>query len=147
MVEEKTVEEIGKLIGAELDFLVGQHDPRCKGLTWERREDHYAGVCDAGVACFITNAGFIESAKLRRQYVLAEEYAPSRNWMHGGPIIERELIELTHDRDWREDGEFGRVWQANDGLSGYYDGDTPLIAAMRAFVASQQRQTQLGEPK
>lgn len=61
----------------------------------------------------------------------------SRNWAHGGPIIERELIELINDRDWREDGEFGRVWQGNHAGFGYTDGDTALIAAMRAFVGSK----------
>ena len=59
----------------------------------------------------------------------------SADWRVGGPIIEREFIELTHDRGWREDRTFGRVWQANCS-GGWWDGDTPLIAAMRAFVAS-----------
>lgn len=63
-------------------------------------------------------------------------FAPSQSWEEGGPIIEREQIELTHDRDWREDGEFGRVWQGSVALK-HYDGDTPLIAAMRAYVASK----------
>lgn len=58
------------------------------------------------------------------------------DWAYGGPIIEREFIELTHDRGHREDGTFGRVWQANC-VGGWWDGDTPLIAAMRAYVASK----------
>jgi hypothetical protein len=67
----------------------------------------------------------------------AQAYEPSKNWDQGGPIIESEMIELSHDRDWREDGQFGRVWQGNHAGYGYMDGDTPLIAAMRAYVASK----------
>lgn len=64
-------------------------------------------------------------------------FSPSTRWAQGGSIIEREMIELSHDRDWREDGQFGRVWQGNHAGYGYMDGDTPLIAAMRAYVASK----------
>lgn len=64
-------------------------------------------------------------------------FEPSEEWAQGGPILEREMIELSHDRDWREDGEFGRVWQGYHAGYGYMDGDTPLIAAMRAYVASK----------
>jgi hypothetical protein len=58
-------------------------------------------------------------------------YTPSTNWSQGGPIIEREGIDvLTH-------AEHG--WTAgygnNTGL--YGNGDTPLIAAMRCYVASK----------
>jgi hypothetical protein len=133
---------VSELTGATLDYWVAKSDPRCEGLTWEWREDHWAGVCDAGVACFITGGNLRVIFKLRRDYGNgAEQYSPSTNWQHGGPIIEREFMELTNDRDWREDGSFGRVWQANDAGSGYWDGDTPLIAAMRAFVASKYGKT------
>jgi hypothetical protein len=57
-------------------------------------------------------------------------YTPSTDWTQGGPIIEREKIALSYDT-----GRFG--WVAS-----FYDGDdvfggTPLIAAMRCYVASQ----------
>lgn len=57
------------------------------------------------------------------------DYAPSRKWAHGGPIIEREKIDV----DYWTDGDY---WQAT---SDTYDsfGPTPLIAAMRCFVASR----------
>lgn len=64
-------------------------------------------------------------------------FLPSTSWAQGGSIIEREMIELSHDRDWREDGQFWRVWQGNHAGYGYMDGDTPLIAAMRVYVASK----------
>ena len=52
------------------------------------------------------------------------------NWEHGGPIIERNLITI-----FRRDEE----WFAYSSLSSTMDfhGDTPLIAAMRCYVASK----------
>lgn len=54
------------------------------------------------------------------------EYATQ--WRDGGPIIEREGITLTH-----QDTRWGA--QTDDDLFAY--GPTPLIAAMRCFVASK----------
>lgn len=53
----------------------------------------------------------------------------STDWAVGGPIIERERIEL---RDAGGDG-----WAADDNLHATQYGDTPLIAAMRCYVASK----------
>lgn len=57
-------------------------------------------------------------------------YSPSTDWAQGGPLIERECIEL------RNHG-FGD-WEARiPGGSGAFAGPTPLIAAMLAFVESK----------
>lgn len=63
-------------------------------------------------------------------------YAYSRNWEVGGPIIERERIRL--------DCPWGNIWKAQheftakkDGCTGWVSGPTPLIAAMRCYVASK----------
>ena len=53
----------------------------------------------------------------------------SSNWAQGGPIIERERIDLQGD------GDGG--WIACDNLNPEQAGPTPLIAAMRCFVASK----------
>ena len=60
-----------------------------------------------------------------------EDYSPSTDWSQGGPIIEREKIELFI-RD--------EKWFAYSSLSTPEDfyGETPLIAAMRCYVASKQ---------
>lgn len=62
------------------------------------------------------------------------DYAPSRKWAHGGPIIEREGIALEHM-------PFAKEWEARlyptDGTPWVLTGPTPLIAAMRCFVASR----------
>lgn len=58
-------------------------------------------------------------------------WSPSRNWNQGGPIIERERIEL---------GSHADQWQATvhmEEVSKFAFGSTPLIAAMRVFVRSQ----------
>ena len=68
----------------------------------------------------------------RKEYGAVDlwELSFSTDWAQGGPIIEREKIALSYDT-----GRFG--WVAS-----FYDGDdvfggTPLIAAMRCYVASK----------
>lgn len=52
-------------------------------------------------------------------------------WEHGGPIIEREKIETTYQSDVK--------WQAGKypTIDDLHCGSTPLIAAMRCYVASR----------
>jgi len=60
-----------------------------------------------------------------------EGYSPyeySTDWAHGGPIIEREIARLE---DLGDDG-----WEAC-GYGFMATGPTPLIAAMRCYVASK----------
>jgi len=58
------------------------------------------------------------------------EYCPSTDWEQGGPIIEREKIGIGHDPELR-------CWLGVDTESKYQMGNTPLIAAMRCYVASK----------
>ena len=51
------------------------------------------------------------------------------DWAQGGPIIERERLDVY--------GFDGERWCANDNLRATQYGDTPLIAAMRCYVASR----------
>lgn len=62
-----------------------------------------------------------------------DEYEPSTRWDHGGPIIEQEHIELQLlGDDWG-----ANIWPAEPEESLYiWSGPTPLIAAMRCYVAS-----------
>lgn len=58
-------------------------------------------------------------------------YKPSTNWSHGGPIIEREGIRLHR-------GVTGQWWAGPEADPHRpVDGPTPLIAAMRCYVASR----------
>jgi len=61
-------------------------------------------------------------------------YKPSSDWSQGGPVIERELIRLDTACNYT-DGK----WKARiDSVGGWWPGETPLIAAMRCFVASKR---------
>jgi hypothetical protein len=53
-------------------------------------------------------------------------YSPSTDWAQGGPIIEREQIALYLGGD--------DEWMADDGWK-RATGPTPLVAAMRGYVA------------
>jgi len=64
-----------------------------------------------------------------------QEFKPSTDWAQGGPIIEREGINIV-----TLDSETGPYWQAYMpyGMSDdFAEGTTPLIAAMRCYVASK----------
>lgn len=66
-------------------------------------------------------------------YVQLYDLNYSTDWAQGGPLIEREKIRL--DTTWEyEDGH----WSARiDSVGGWWPGDTPLVAAMRCYVASK----------
>lgn len=100
-----------ELTGTALDWAVA----KCEGAgaalvnTHSRGEvlllsDHTMG-CDAG-----------------------DHFKPSTDWMQGGPIIEREGINL-----WNESYE----WEASLYGKHIVWGDTLLVAAMRCYVASK----------
>lgn len=58
-------------------------------------------------------------------------WEPSTNWLQGGPIIERERIELLPMFN-------PEYWSARVAIGGRWcEGDTSLITAMRCFVSSK----------
>lgn len=64
-------------------------------------------------------------------WALTMSYHPSTNWAQGGPIIEREKLDVFCS---------GNVWDASTGdrhPNVIKTGTTPLIAAMRCYVASK----------
>ena len=63
-------------------------------------------------------------------YCFDGTYTPSTNWSQGGPIIEREGIELLCET-------LGFRWVAMPQKGPEWRGPTPLIAAMRCYVASK----------
>jgi len=62
-----------------------------------------------------------------------EEYSYSTDWSQGGPIIEREKLMLWHDTRYTK--YWWRAKHENNAVVFY--GPTPLIAAMRCYVASK----------
>lgn len=117
MAKVKTSE----LIGSALDWVVA----KCEG--WIKGD--------------ITNPKFCQ---LWKNQVRTPAYYPSTNWAQGGPIIEREKIDVQYDKDRVFDPDekierwfAGKPFEAiPDECWGEY-GPTPLIAAMRCYVTSK----------
>lgn len=78
---------------------------------------------------------WVNNGELHLHYcdvILLHTYDPSTNWAEGGPIIEREDMDVgtsTHG-GWR-------AVLATEPEYTYGEGPTPLIAAMRCYVASK----------
>ncbi len=67
-------------------------------------------------------------------------FKPSTDWAQGGPIIERESIGFTQGNEVCDDWVASYSWvkprmDIDDSVEGI--GPTPLIAAMRCYVASK----------
>jgi hypothetical protein len=62
-------------------------------------------------------------------------WQPSTDWAQGGAIIERENIKLTPRKPFHDDWEAEYRYSQGGGLNAF--GPTPLIAAMRCYVASK----------
>lgn len=114
--------KISELEGALLDAAVA------KGEGWTKdAEDSTAWWKDGKVVC-------ISEGGAARGY----GYRPSSDWAVGGPIIERERIEVYPS--WEDDGHYPS-WRAcilkQEHTPAYWLGPTALVAAMRAYVASK----------
>jgi hypothetical protein len=105
-----------ELSGTALDWAVA----KCEGAT--------EGWCD--------NAPFLDSGySCISNGRHDENYQPSTDWAHGGPIIERERIYVkpnSSNEGWRS-----YVLIGGGGIAWAYFGPTPLIAAMRCYVGSK----------
>ena len=110
------------LTGPALDWAVAV----CQGYKMERPKD--LQMINSEGHRILINAS--ESCK-------QHDYSPSTNWLLGGPIIEREefcLMPILEDDDstaWAADKRIDDLWDQN------FTGQTPLIAAMRCYVASK----------
>ena len=72
-----------------------------------------------------------------KNQLLGAWYAPSTDWAQGGTIIEREGMGVWMYQ-WNEQGEPEWGWYAEDKDGDHVQkGTTPLIAAMRSYVASK----------
>lgn len=67
---------------------------------------------------------------------LKEGYSPSTDWAQGGPIIEGEGISLIRQTPDRWVSEYSNGCDRIDHARSW--GPTPLIAAMRCYVASKR---------
>lgn len=135
------------LTGIALDWAVAQVDPKCEGLTFEFRDGMACGICDGMVAIFIPGPRILDAIKIRRTVGAAYSlsYRPSSDWSLGGPIIECDRIQLyTAGDEW--------LAKVNCLANNLGVAPTPLVAAMRAYVASKSGDSvdipdQLHKPK
>jgi len=67
----------------------------------------------------------------------AQHYSPSTRWVNGGPIIEREQIELFSPRAAPSYNRWEARYSPPGDIVRVYAGPTALIAAMRAYVAAK----------
>lgn len=71
---------------------------------------------------------------------IGTDFSPSTNWAQGGPIIEREKITLMGERSgWFAEARFCTMEEKHDidGCRQVGRAETPLVAAMRAYIASK----------
>lgn len=87
----------------------------------------------------LTDAALDWAVEVAEEMTVSQrEFRPSTNWDQGGPIIERErmTVEFFEDRQYGS----GCAWLATHIRRPYFNeetGPTPLIAAMRCYVASR----------
>lgn len=114
------------------------------GLT-DTKDSDTAGVSDRSVGHYLKQEKGIEmkTSELKdadldywvakcegADYASLDFYVPSLLWDQGGPIIEREGIKLYR-------GQGGVWWSASESDPHHpVSGPTPLVAAMRCYVAS-----------
>lgn len=132
--------KVPELEGALLDYWVARAAPECEGLRIEWRGDHWVGIGEIDGADEVVAAGagpnFAAAVRLRTRYKLSryETYRPSSVWSDGGPIIERERVTVMSPKG----GRFDWLAEIIQGEHfAFQNGPTPLIAAMRAYVASK----------
>ncbi len=118
--------ETSKLTGKALDWAVA----KSRGLL--EPQDYYGKMIPRVVLCDQTSCDetvvrFNPTPDVYYRY----EYDPSTNWEHGGPIIDREEIGFFQKKD------AGYCQAAKPGGEFVQRGPTPLIAAMRCYVASK----------
>lgn len=139
-----------ELTGAALDWAVAV----CEGLPIRHDPMNFGPAVAEGGFWIWDERGPIGKRDYR---LIGRQYSPSNNWSQGGPLIERERITVIHTERWDTDKGHVPLCAASKGphsptesyehvqmvptyIIGADDsitGPTPLIAAMRAFVASK----------
>lgn len=112
--------KVSELEGALLDAAVA--------LAEGFPQAHIAGDGGGGRVCFLGPCRAEDSRF---------DWCPSTEWNQGGPIIERERIMLDAGEPWEARTQLRPVSGPHMAPCYAMEGPTPLIAAMRAYVASK----------
>lgn len=151
--------KVSELSGAALDYWVARAEETLGLLTFDPEVGDMPNAEGAppfvNMTCgtpHIWGAGKIDprthNKETGRPWVFhgpGGTYSPSTDWSCGGPIIEREFMSITEPDPWcmHVDSSLDNKWRA---MKVNYDkreyefhqfGETPLIAAMRCYVASK----------
>jgi hypothetical protein len=118
--------KVAELEGAKLNYWVARAEG--KKIRIIPSGLHPYGDMETEVFFSISDAGYFYTGGFDAD--LEVEYSPSADWSQGGPIIEREHITL----DAKPSGTYDSI--AFKGGK-WIEGPTPLIAAMRCYVASK----------
>ena len=128
--------KVEELTGAELDYWVALADGR-EGVAESDLDEDERAWGEPVLYWYGSNG------ELGGTEPLSNYGSPSTDWSSGGPIIERERITVQASQagDWRAFLGDGTT-NAGTGRSRSEPiiatrGDTPLVAAMRAYVASK----------
>jgi hypothetical protein len=111
-----------ELLGAALDRAVAA------ALNQQYGEDRVIKVCRHEA----TTPAWIERENAPGSAPYYHRFGPSTDWKQGGPIIERERLNILD-----QGGEFTAHYSRGPRVAQRWSGPTPLIAAMRCFVASR----------
>jgi hypothetical protein len=124
------MKRVSELTGAELDYAVAicegwvpPGDPFVNEWIDDKQNRYPSGDWRS-----LAGRTWLTARSLDAQWYAAP-FGFSRDWKLGGPLIERERIKLSID--------VMGTWMAGIGDKWNSGAETPLIAAMRAFVASR----------
>jgi hypothetical protein len=125
-----TIHKIDSLVGVYLDAAVA----KAEGIAFR--------ICNSAEGKFLRTGVAGSAEHYPCTDLCVEGYRPSSHWGDGGAIIERERIAI-------EPNAGTKTWSAvyNDSFSGNWppndivDADTPLVAAMRAYLAAKFGET------
>ena len=117
--------KVAEAIGSHLDLLVA----KCIANV------HFNETLNGTVMVGWWISGLFED---KNYWVRDDEFCPSTSWSQGGPIIEREGMDLHSPRPhWQHWKAYTPRWTPGIEETHTHYGPTPLIAAMRCFVASK----------
>lgn len=133
MTKHKVSELEGTLLDAAVAMAEG-YVPDANGYRYEKPPVLTHGVM---VLCYVLPGDSRDDSG----YPSRGRFHPSGDWRHGGPIIEREQISietgyLALGSEWRAvvGDAFAGNWPTTKPV---FEGPTPLISAMRAYVESK----------
>lgn len=128
--------QVSEATELQLDYLVATIVDVCDGLEFRFVDGVMCGV-DPGsndICMFVQTQNFRTNTRQKHTagFHNAIHYNPTGSWSQGGPIISKQMLAT-----WTADG---REWHAREFVlasSPVINGPTPLIAAMRCYVASK----------